>query len=276
MATADDQWQQLEPGLELGIFTVARSGGDGDSSLTILRISPQLWELAFSGISNTDETGGLTAREWANRYEYTAVINAGMFATDYTTHIGYLQFREHLNNSRVNNYRSIAAFDPRHPELAPFKLFDLDSPDVDIDTILLDYASAIQNLRLIKRPAENRWSQQEKRWSEAALGEDAEGHILFIFCRDAFTMHDFNEALIQLNIGIVTAQHLEGGLEAQLYINTKESANGYAEEYAKEYEIELSGSYDTAIMDNKSSNLRWPIPNVLGIRPRSLSTDVSK
>jgi len=87
----------------------------GDSRITIVRIDPHLWELAFIGLSQTGESTGHTARGWCQSQGLTAAINAGMFASDYKTHLGYLQFRGHVNSSHVNGYQSVAAFDPKNP-----------------------------------------------------------------------------------------------------------------------------------------------------------------
>ena len=94
-----------------------------------------------------------------------------MFGTDQKTHLGYLRYREHINNSHQNSYQSVAAFDPRDSAgTSRFRIFDLDAPGVTFRGILKDYASAVQNLRLVKRPGRNQWGQQERKWSEAALG----------------------------------------------------------------------------------------------------------
>ena len=129
-----------------------------------------------------------------------------------------------------------------------------------METILRDYASAVQNLRLIKRPGRSRWLQQKQTWSEAALGEDEEGRILFMFCRSPYTMHDLNTELLGLDIGLVSAQHLEGGPQAQLYIKTGEA------------DIELFGSHGSSYRETHGLSGPWPIPNVLGVRPRVSTT----
>ena len=128
-----------------------------------------------------------------------------------------------------------------------------DTDETSMSDIIKNYNTVIQNLRLIKRPGENRWSQQEKKWSEVALGEDKNGNILFIFCRSPYTMHDFNNILLKLPIDIVCAQHLEGGPEASMYFN----AGGL--------EIENFGSYETNFIENDNNNHAWAIPNVVGI-----------
>jgi hypothetical protein len=254
-------WQLLSPGMELKYLAVTRPNVTTGASVTVLRIDPHLWELEIMGTSRTGETSGHTAREWCEAHQLTAAINAGMFKTDGKTHVGFMRFGEHLNNGRVNSYQSVAAFDARDPgSLAPFRIFDLDRPGVTLASILKDYRSAVQNLRLIKRPGANQWSQQDRMWSEAALGEDSSGRVLFLFSREPFSMHDLNEQLLSAGIGLVAAQHLEGGPEAQLYLRIGEM------------QLESFGSYETSFQENNSNAKPWPIPNVLGVRPRSRAT----
>jgi hypothetical protein len=250
-------WKTLAPGMELRVFTATTPSPTGDSKITVLRIDPKLWQLEFMGISRTGETSGHTGREWCEKHKLAAAINAGMFDTDYKTHLGYLAAGDHLNNGRINKYQSVAAFDPRRDSLPRFQIFDLDVPGTNIPGILKDYASAVQNLRLVKRPGSNQWERQGRSWSEAALGEDSAGRILFIFSRSPFSMHDFNRELLAANIGLVAAQHLEGGPEAQLYL------------HVGKVEMELFGSYETSFREDNSNVTPWPVPNVLGIRPRS-------
>ncbi len=248
-----ESWQNVADGLDIGRFRVAQETPSGDSTITIVRVDPKLWELKLLAISESGGDHGMTAREWCEKYNLTAAINAGMFDVDYTTHIGYMKSKEHVNSSRTNPYQSAAAFDPRRDSLPPFRIHDLD--ETPLDTVLDRYHCVVQNLRLIKRPGENRWSQQDRIWSEAALGEDDQGRALFIFCGSPYSMHDFNKLLLSLPIGLVSAQHLEGGPEAQLYLKHGEST------------INLAGNFESGFV--QGDDFAWPIPNVIGIVPRS-------
>jgi hypothetical protein len=249
------EWQTLAPGMDLKYLTPQRTGA-GNSAITILRMDPKHWELALLGTSQTGETAGHTAREWCAKGKFTAAINAGMFSTDGKMHIGYMRSGEHVNSSKRNSYQSVATFNPLDARLAAFHIFDLDAPQVSFEGILKDYGSVVQNLRLIKRAGVNVWPQQEKKWSEAALGEDNAGRILFLFSRAPFSMHDLNQELLAAGIGVVAAQHLEGGPEAQLYFR----AGGV--------EKEMFGSYESSFSENDTNVIPWPIPNVLAARPR--------
>lgn len=181
-----------------------------------------------------------------------------MFAEDNRKHVGYLRVVEHVYSSHVNSYQSVMAFDPKKGKEVPrFRIFDLDESGITMQSILNDYSSAVQNLRLIKKPGKNQWSIQNDEWFEAAIGEDKEGRILFIYSRSPLSMHDLNQELLSSGIGIVAAQHLEGGSLAQLYLN-----QGNAE-------IDLFDVYD-ANSDEANGNVQpWPIPNIIGIRPRN-------
>lgn len=256
-AEASADWERLAPGMDWGTFAVKKPGPAGDSKIIILRVDPKLWKLVLIGKSWKGESENKTAREWCESHNLTAAINAGMFATDDTTHVGYLASKGHVNSSHVNKYMSVAAFDPKKGKGLPeFRIFDLDDPHVTMNKILHDFSSVAQNLRLIKRPGENRWRQQNKMWSEAALGEDDAGRILFIFSRSPFTMHDFNQELLSLGVGLVAAQHLEGGPEAQLYLQIGNLKR------------EMFGSYETSFKEEDDNTAPWRIPNVLGVRHR--------
>ena len=248
-------WKLLAPGLELGTIAAKTASPVGDSKIFVVRVDPASWQLELTGRSLTGEPAGQTAREWAAGHGLAVAINAGMFAPDHKTHLGYMEFRGQVNNSQFNTYQSLAAFDARDLKSQPaFRIFDLDAPGVSLPAIRQHYASLVQNPRLVKRPGVNRWSAQDKKWSEAALGEDKEGKILFVFSRSPFSMHDLNQELLSAGIGLVAAQHLEGGPEAQLYVKLGA------------FELEVCGSYETFFREDDGNATAWPIPNVLGVR----------
>jgi hypothetical protein len=259
MASGAPEWQTLAPGMELKYVTPHGASGS-NSAITILRMDPKQWELALLGSSQTGEAAGHTAREWCLKGKFTAAINAGMFGTDGKSHIGYMRSGEHVNSSKRNGYQSVAAFNPHDASVAAFRIFDLDAPGVSFESIAKDYGSVVQNLRLIKRAGVNAWPSQDKKWSEAALGEDDSGRILFIFLREPFNMHDLNQELLSAGLGIVAAQHLEGGPEAQLYFK----AGGV--------EKEMFGSYGASLQMNGENTIPWPIPNVIAVRPRQAAS----
>lgn len=251
-------WTALEPGLDLGEFAIPDADpGQPQATFTILRVDPASWSLELHCVESVACPQRLTARQWCERKKLVAGINACMLITNFRTPVGFAAAQGQVLIERANHFQSVAAFDPvPGRELAPFRIFDLDAPGVTMDAIRRDYGSVVQNLRLIKRPRENRWHRQDRRWSEAALAEDARGRILLVFCRAPLTMRDFNKALLGLGIGVVAAQHLDGGPPAQLFVR------------AGDVERELVGSYKTGMRENRDNIWARPIPVVLGVRRR--------
>lgn len=243
-------WQSLAPGIDYRIVKAEKESAWGNSEITVVRIDPKQWELVYAGIDKKGEEPVKTALQWCEALNLTGAINAGMFNDDGRTHTGYARYRDRVMSNHTNSYKSVAAFDPKPGKsLPPFRIYDIDKDGVTLQSVLADYGSAVQNLRLIKKPGVNVWSPGGDTWSEVALGEDDKGNILFIFSLSPFNMHDLNNELLKGGIGIVAAQHLEGGGLAQLYLN------------AGDTELDLSGNGDDA----------WEIPNIIGIRRRAPS-----
>jgi hypothetical protein len=216
---ASAAWLELEPGLDLGHFD-SRLGDwalPASSDLVALRIDPRRWELKVLACDQDESGSNLDSWDWCRRHGLVAAINAGMYQADHRTHVGYLKVDGKVINSGVNDYLSAMAVGPLDPRDPPFHIFDLDeTPLAEVES---RYRTVAQNLRLIKRPAENRWQPSTERWREAALAEDGQGRCLFIYCDRRLSMHDFNELLGRLPLDIVAAQHLEGSGPAKLWID---------------------------------------------------------
>jgi hypothetical protein len=158
----------------------------------------------------------------------------------------------HLNNPRIHKtYTSVFAFNPKKTEQPAAMVFDTDVQD--IKEIISGYHTVVQNLRLIKRPGLIRWAQQDKKWSEAALGQDQDGNILLIFSESPYTMHELSKILLSLPIKLECAMHLEGGSAASLYLRH----NGI--------ELGRVGRHEFVSLVGEMSNEFLPIPNVIGI-----------
>ena len=238
----DRAWRELAPGLDLGRFSSRDVSPDGDGDVVVLRVDPVRWDLAYH--TAADHGGqNRNVRAWAEALGLSAAINAGMFQEDRRSHVGFLQIDGKVRNGTANDYLSAAACGPLRRGDPPFRIYDLD--ETPLDSLRVRYRTVFQNLRLIKRPRDNRWTVRDRGWAEAALGEDSRGRALLIFCQSALSMHDLNEALLALPLDLVCAQHLEGNLPAQLHLRV-----------------------DGTTLTLPTGDMP-PIPNVLGVKPRS-------
>ncbi len=243
-------WQVLEKGLALGFFKSPIKSITGNSVFTIIRIDPGRIQFKILMASETGEKLK-TLKQWCRQYALIGGINAGMFAQDYSTHVGYMRNLRHINNKKINSkYLSAFVFNPKKPIIPLAKMVDLDKKKLSY--WVRNYQSIVQNLRLIKGNRKNLWPQKTSKWSEAALGEDKAGNILFIFSRSPYSMHDFNNILLQLPINIIKAHHLEGGPEASLYFSYKK------------LQFERFGSYESNFNENDDNDRAWKLPNIIG------------
>ncbi len=245
--TAQD-WQTLANGVEHRPLKVIRSPKHGDGILHVVRIDPAKAKLEVRSASAMDGTNR-TAGRWADSFKYVAVINAGMYETDFSTHTGYLRFGSHFNNKKwMGKYKSLLIIDP-----------DQGARIEDALTIPHDigrHRAAVQNLRLIAGPGRNVWTKNRRKWSEAAVAMDRKGRILFLFSRTPFSMWRFNEILLASDLQVTHAQHVEGGPEASLSVR------------GRGLQLDLSGSYETGFNENDRNQAQWKLPNVIAVGSR--------
>lgn len=247
-------WKQIDEGLHYGDFTAPIKASTGDSKILIVRIDPKFYSFRLLSTSELASSPlSLNVKGWADKYKLIAAINAGMFQTDLKSNVGYMKNYSHMNNPRFHKtYASVFAFNPKKADLPPAMVFDTDVKHMK--EIVGEYHTVIQNLRLIKRPRLERWARQEKRWSEAALGQDQDGNIMLIFSGSPYTMHELIKILLSLPIKLDCAMHLEGGPAASFYL--------------RHNSIELArvGRHELAsIVVGDTNNEFLPIPNVIGI-----------
>ena len=158
---------------------------------------------------------------------------------------------KHVNNTWVSKDKTILAFDPIDKKKPAVKIIDRECED--FNSLRKQYTSLIQSIRMVSCKGKNVWSPQKKMWSTAAVGIDHQGRVFFIHVRSPYSTHDLIDMLLQLPINLKQAMYVEGGADAQLYINT-----------GKE-ELEFIGSYSSGFREHNENTFSRPIPNVLGL-----------
>lgn len=247
-------WQTLADGLHFAVFDALLPSSVGDSKISILQIDPQKFEFRLL-TAKEHQNRSRTLLQWSREFQLTAAINAGMYQKDLLTSVGYLKNFDHINNPHMNRNNSVFVFSPVDSTLPPARL--LDRTCEDFDSLRPQYRCLLQSIRMISCEGNNVWAPQPQQWSIAALGMDKAGNILFIFSRSPYSVHDFVNMLLTFPLNIRGAMYLEGGPKAGLYIATDQLT------------LEAFGSYETALTENNDTRAAWPIPNILGIVPRT-------
>lgn len=243
-------WKEIDKGLLFQEFDAPIKSPFGDSKITVLKINPAYY--SFQLVTAKEHMKeNKTAKDWAKENKLLAAINAGMFLDDGKTNTGLMKNFEFVNNAKQSGDKSVVAFNRKDESVPEFQLIDLECHNWEM---LQDkYNTYSQGIRMIDCRGNNKWTQQDKKWSMVSIGTDKEGNVLFLFTRSPYSVHDFIDMLLKFPIDIKNTQYLEGGPEASLYIND----NGTV--------IEKFGSYETGFNENDDNNEFWKIPNVIGI-----------
>ena len=258
----------LEPGLSLATLVTPPPALEGvappvDPAIYILRIDPKRFALKLLTAAARGEEPA-TARDWAHRMPgVRATINANMYQKDHRTSVSLMYGPGFVNNPRLSKDNTVLLFD-RKPggdkaggskaSVGP-KAHIVDRSCEPFDTLRPRYRAAVQSIRMIDCEGATVWAKQPRRYSHAIIGEDAEGHLLFIFSRAAWRTHDFVNYLRALPLQIVRLQYGDGGPPAQFYLK----AGGV--------EVNQHGAYEGKLRRHLSL-VAWPIPNVLAVVPR--------
>ena len=251
-AAAEAPWQELEAGLEYGELTSPIRATSGDSIIRVLRVDPARWRFELVSASATPDAGRQTARGWARLHGLAAAINASLYQADYRTSVSLLKSRRHVNNPRLSKHNAVLLFDRLDPGVPPVTLVDRTCRD--LGAVQPRYGAAVQSIRMISCHRTNVWSQQPRAWSSAAVGVDGQGRVLLMHMRAPLSTHDFADALLALPLDLRQTMYVEGGPEAQLYVN----AGGR--------EIEVVGSHGSSSFAPLENSAALPIPNVIGIK----------
>jgi len=253
-AGAKNAWRTLEPGLELGAFVAPVAARSGDSTVRVVRVDPEKWELVLLNTSAPGEGDLHTAREWCERHGCAAAINASMYQTDYRRSVSLMRTRDHVNNSYVSKDNTVLAFDRLDGDVPPVQIIDRTCQD--FPSVSKSYGTLVQSIRMISCRGNNVWEQQKRRYSTAAVAMDGAGRLLMIHCRSPYSTHDFIDILLGLPLDIVNAMYVEGGPESQLAVD----AGGERHEFV--------GSFESGFLESDLNRRAWPIPNVVAVRAR--------
>ncbi len=250
-STESSIWRNLEKGLDIGIFPAPKKSTVGDSLIRILRADIASFGLRLLNASSEDQGKRLSVKNWVKKNGLVAAINASMYQKNMMSSVSYMKNGQHTNNTWVSKDKTFLAFNPIKKNSISVRIIDRDCDD--FQSLRKQYDTLVQSIRMISCHRENMWEQQKNIWSIAAIGMDHQGRILFIHVRSPYSSHDLIDMLLELPIGLKQTMYVEGGADAQLYINT-----------GKE-EHEFTGSYSTGSREHNKNTFSHPIPNVLGL-----------
>jgi len=249
-------WRTLEPGLELASVRLPGEPAGGAFAVNLLRVDPWRFELRLLCARAEPGHRARTPCQWCRERGALAAINAGMFMTDGLTACGLMRTAGHVNNPVLGSGRAVFVADPTDPALPPAQILETDLPA--FRGLLSRYRTAAQNIRIVaSQPAPHGvWLDRSGSWSEAAVGQDAQGRIVFLFSAALRNPAQLAAGLLRLPLGLRSLMHAEGGPSASLCVR----AGGVEREWA--------GSAGSGQGDADEPAPAQPVPNVLAIYRR--------
>jgi len=251
-ASQPGAWEELEPGLALARFPVPVAG-DRAGELLALRIDPARYSFVILSVSIPGEKKR-SLRDWAEAHGLLAAINAGMYQPDGRTHTGYLRVGDIVNNAHVA--AKFGAFFVTSPDISD-QLPDaavLDRSVSDWQALIPHYEMVVQNFRMISADRRLQWLADGPEHAISAVGEDGNGHILFLHCSDAMTCAAFAKRLLELPLDVRQVMYVEGGNQAGLFLDTGRERHVWA------------GRHPTGYWP--AGGINTPLPNIIGVKRR--------
>ena len=250
--TSAQIWRNLEPGVELAIFT-PNASAFRPANIVVARFDPELVDFVLLNASENGPAVSLTG--WADSANLIAATNASMYLPDASTSTGYMRNGSHVNNPRIASRFGaffVAGLKPGATGLPRAGVLDrnADPWEERLDA----YDIVVQNYRMISADGRMLWSPGGPEYAVAAVAQDPAGHILFIHCREPMTGADFCQLLLTLPLDLRVVMYVEGGPQAGLLLRAGDVHEVWMGRHVADF----------LTSGNKSA----PLPNVIGVRRR--------
>ncbi|MGZ3694450.1 MAG: hypothetical protein ACXWQO_09715 [Bdellovibrionota bacterium] len=154
-----------------------------------------------------------TAAQHAQRQGLSVVINAAMFATDYSTSIGYMRNFETVNNPHISaKLRGFLMFNPKDPALPAVKIGDRKNIDA--------YNTVFQTHRMWDETQGILWNKGASIFHHVGLvGVDSKHRVLFFYHLGLIDVHDMVAQILELGLDLKGLLYLDGGNHGSLYLS---------------------------------------------------------
>lgn len=246
-------WKEAAPGIDFCETDAPLKSNVNDSRLTVLRIDPDKVEFELLCGTALDKQPH-TVKEWAERYDFDIVFNAGMYElVNKMKSRAYMQTGKHVNNGEL---------EPEFNSMFVFHPIDTSRPSVDIvdlecspwEQVKPNFGSFAQGLRMIDcngSPLE--WKSKQS-CSMLLAAKDPEGKLVLVFTRSPYFHNDMIRFLGMFPMKLTHAIYLEGGPETSLYVHVGTTR------------LNKIGSWVSDTYENDANDHFWKLPNVIGVR----------
>lgn len=227
------EWEVLGAGIQRAKFSLPQAV-EGDKYLSgsyleyarSSRIGKELHvfraSLANASLSliSSSQTGQMEdIAQLMTKRNLALATNAGLFAADYKTSLGYMRNFEHVNNGRhAGKLKGLFVFNPKSAQDVKFKIIEKSEPNWRAE--IRKFNTVFETYRMLSKQGENLWVEGNAFYYNTALvGALRSGEVVFIFCPALYSMHDLNEFIKTLPLELEGLLYLDGDSKGALSFN---------------------------------------------------------
>jgi hypothetical protein len=241
-------------GLTMYKYGITSPSDSSKNDLYVLKIDPDQYEFRFLAAIDIDSVSR-TASRWCSEFGYELCFNAGMYAADNLTPLGYSKNNGRILNPRINYHKAVLAFNPADDSLAPLRVINRGCEE--LDSFENKYNSMVQSVRMLGCAGGNVWNQSDEKHSILAMATDNSGMVFLLFSQAPISGYDFINNIKALKLGIQQMIYLEGGVPASLYIKTNNYSFDISGVAVELWPLRISGSGFAKL------------PNVIAVRKKA-------
>ncbi len=221
----------------------------GNRILTVVRVDLRRYRLTV--LSSVRDGAPRPLDAWVRDHRLSGGMNAGMFLPNRRPVATLVHDGTVISDRNPASYDGIIGWDP-HGAFGPIGAGGRGCAH-DLAAMRQRFRSVVQGYRMMI-DCEGRavaW-RNERRYSAAAFGADAQGRAVFVHARTPYRMRELNEMIAALGLGIRGLVYMEGGPEASLVVRDADRS------------VTEIGSWEDGFNPNDENRQLWDIPNVIG------------
>ncbi len=235
--------------LQLDLSSITKRG---PPRALVLRFAEPM-ELVPYHFAGAGLTGPQPIEAWASHVQAPVVFNAGQFDEE-LRHLGWLKSNgDWIVADAKEKWKALLVSGPL--EGTPWAgIIDLEESSAQV---ALRYRHVVQSMMLVDASGRLRVRDTDISACRTVVAQDRSGRILVIVTEGATTLADLARWLPTAGLSLARVMNMDGGLEAQLAINTPELTLAFYGQYGT----------GTTPFDGSPGTIRYPLPAVIAVRP---------
>ena len=212
-------WRAIKPGLEFATLRGEPFCRRGSSAIALVRFDPARVQLRVHHFSHTRYDRPLSILEWQRLTHADVVFNAGQYYPDFR-YMGLLVSRGEPVSGRLHgSYKAALVADPLAAgESRRARVLDLER--TPIDPRAPGWREVAQSFMLFDEHGGARVRRSDRVANRTVVAEDQSGRVVVAVSEGGYTLSDFAELLRRSPLQLTHAMSMDGGLEAELVVDT--------------------------------------------------------